>query len=71
MALFLGIDIGTTATKGLILDSENGVITESERRVALHSPSPGWAEEDPQQWWHNLCQITNELVDGRKISAIG
>ncbi len=42
----LGIDIGTTATKGILCDPE-GILSPRRRcPVTLHSPQPGWAEED-------------------------
>lgn len=71
MTAILGIDIGTTATKGLLLDPEKGVIAEASRPVTLHSPRPGWAEEDPAQWWQNLCELAHELTAGHQVSAVG
>ena len=41
MSVLLGIDVGTTGTKSLLLDSERGVIAEAERPTQLHSLHPG------------------------------
>ncbi len=71
MSLLLGIDIGTTATKGILLDTEVGLVAESERRVTLHSPHPGWAEEDVDEWWANVVSLCQELAPGREIAAVG
>jgi len=54
---FLGIDVGTTGTRALIL-SERGEIVSSatEEHEAFASPKIGWAEQDPEDWWQ-ACSI--------------
>jgi xylulokinase len=71
MTLLLGIDIGTTATKAMLLDADRGPVAEAERRTELHSPHPGWAEEDPGQWWDNVCALVRELAAGTDVAAVG
>jgi xylulokinase len=44
--------------------------------VTLHSPHPGWAEEDPQEWWRNVGEVTRSLLatarlPGRAVAAVG
>jgi xylulokinase len=71
MSVLLGIDVGTTGTKVLLLDPEKGIVAESERPNQLHSINPGWAEEDTGEWWTNVCDATRELVDGVDVAGIG
>jgi xylulokinase len=71
MSVFLGIDVGTTSTKALLLDSERGIVGEAERPNQLHSIHPGWAEEDTAEWWSNVCATTRELVDGIEVAGVG
>ena len=71
MSLLLGIDVGTTGTKALLLDPQRGPVAEAERPSQLHSVLPGWAEEDPDAWWANVCALTRELAHGADIAAIG
>ena len=71
MSLLLGIDIGTTATKALLLDPEAGVVAEAERTTQLDSPHAGWAEEDPEEWWVNVCSVTRELTSDVDVAAVG
>lgn len=71
MTVLLGLDIGTTATKGLLLDSDRGVVATGERPSALHSPHPGWAEEDPRQWLDNVYSLCHELVPNGHVDAVG
>jgi xylulokinase len=71
MSLLLGIDIGTTATKAILLDPDRGLVAESERRVTLHSPHAGWAEEDVDEWWANVVSLCHELAPRDEIAAVG
>jgi xylulokinase len=71
MSLLLGLDIGTTATKGLLLDSDRGVVGVGERVSSLQSPHPGWAEEDPHQWLENVYSLCRELAPDGKVDAVG
>ncbi len=62
MACVLGLDIGTTSTIGILIRLPGDVLGLVSRPVTLQSPKPGWAEEDPQQWWANVCAIARELL---------
>jgi xylulokinase len=57
----LGIDVGTSATKAVVIEPSGAVVAQAERPVDLASPHPGWAEEDPAQWWENVCSLCREL----------
>lgn len=71
MSHLLGIDIGTTATKAILVDPDRGPVADAERDVRLHSPHPGWAEEDTEQWWSNVRELARELAEGRDVAAVG
>ena len=60
--VLLGIDIGTTATKGILLHPERGVIAEAQAPSTLRSPQTGWAEEDPEAWWENVAAVTRACL---------
>lgn len=62
MAITLGLDIGTTSTIGILIDTEGRVLATASRPVTLHSDRPGWAEEDPHEWWRNVGEICRELI---------
>ncbi len=71
----IGLDIGTTSTIGILIEpGTRRVIAQESRPVTLNSPHPGWAEEDPQEWWDNVCAITRRLaaeVPAGTIRALG
>jgi len=71
VTLLLGIDIGTTATKAILLDPARGLVAEGERPMALHTEQPGWAEEEVGDWWANVVSLSRELAAGLEITAIG
>ena len=62
MFYVLGIDIGTTSTIGILICLPGQVLATSSRPTTLSSPRPGWAEEDPEQWWRNVREIVPELI---------
>lgn len=62
MAIVLGLDIGTTSTIGILADTDGAVLAIADAPVTLHSAHPGWAEEDPEEWWANACAICRRLL---------
>ncbi len=77
MTCVIGIDIGTTSTIGVLLDTKlNKILLKKSFDVNLYSYYDGWAEEDPNQWWLNVKKIIKILskhakTKGKRINAIG
>lgn len=74
--LTLGIDVGTTATKAALADTEGKFFANAAKSYSYSKPRPGWVEQDPDDWWHAVCLATQELLhqhpDAReRIAAIG
>src|SRR5260370_31780310 len=70
----LGIDVGTTALKAVVLERERGIVAQAERPHELLSPYPGWAKEDPERWWTPTVETIRQLltiVPADEIGAIG
>ncbi len=75
-ALFLGIDIGTTSTKVVLIDTLGHILAEAARPAMLNSPRATWAEEDPEEWWRNVCLLIPEVLSkaqaaSQDVGAIG
>ncbi|MFO1121817.1 MAG: xylulokinase [Hyphomicrobiales bacterium] len=49
--MFLGIDIGTSAVKALLIDDEESAIASASAQVETSRPRPLWSEQDPDGWW--------------------
>ena len=76
MAYYLGIDVGTSGTKTLIMDAAGGVLATGNAEHGISAPRPAWSEQDPRQWWSATVKATRAAVkaariDGRKIAGIG
>ena len=74
MNYYIGIDLGTSAVKLLLVD-ENGTICGSvTKEYPLSFPRPGWSEQDPADWWkavqYGILQLTEHL-DKSQIRGIG
>lgn len=59
MAVILGIDIGTSSVKGMLLDTEKGVLGVKTKSYGVDIPRPGWAQQDPELWWNSLKEVLN------------
>jgi xylulokinase len=66
--LLLGIDIGTTATKAILADPQGRIAAEASAPSRLRSSRPGWAEEDPGEWWENVCTLVPRLIREAGVS---
>jgi xylulokinase len=47
----VGLDVGTTAVKGVAISPDGELLAEVEEPYELSIPRPGWAEQDPEDWW--------------------
>lgn len=74
---FLGIDIGTFSSKGVIIDGTGSVVVRAETPHNMENPAPGYYEQDAEQvWWYDFCLLSRQLIkkSGLKpeqIQAVG
>ena len=69
VARLLGIDVGTSGSKALVIDETGQVLKEAEVAYPLMTPQPGWAEQDPEDWWRAVQQCLGSL--DLDVDAIG
>jgi len=65
----VGLDVGTTGVKALALSPEGNVLARVEESYELSTPHPGWAEQDPEDWWRAAERALAAL--GGQPAAIG
>ena len=53
--MFLGIDLGTSEVKVLLLQDDHRVLAVASHKLALSRPYPQWSEQDPSEWWSATC----------------
>lgn len=74
MRYLIGIDIGTSGTKSILVDEEGRLIASATAEYPMQQPQNGWAEQDPEDWWNGVCvtlrQITRS-VPKECIAGIG
>jgi xylulokinase len=49
--MYMGIDIGTSAVKTVVLDEHGSVIDQASAPLDISRPQPLWSEQDPAHWW--------------------
>lgn len=71
---YIGIDLGTSAVKLLLVDSGGSIAKAVSREYPICYPHPGWSEQNPQDWWEAVCDGVRELlsgVDKEKVAGLG
>ena len=60
---FLGIDIGTFESKGVLADDQGQIVKFKSTRHGMDNPRPNYYEHDAEAvWWHDFCLLSNELI---------
>jgi xylulokinase len=74
---FMGIDVGTYASKGVIIDCNCRVVAEHTVHHGMDNPSPGYFEHDAEEvWWGDFCRVSKKLItdtgiNPKQIAGIG
>lgn len=71
--LFLGLDIGTSGVKAILVNPNGDVTASAVAALTLDTPRPGWAEQHPDDWWRaTLAAIADvRRQDGGSVAAVG
>lgn len=64
----LGIDIGTSACKIAIFNREGNVMATASGDYPVYYPHPGWAEQNPEEWWSAVCKAIREALEQGNIA---
>jgi len=66
MTYLIGIDVGTTGAKTILIDEQGNLVASSLEEYPLHTPRPKWAEQDPADWWRaTVNSIKNVLAQSK------
>ena len=72
--LYIGIDLGTSAAKLLLVDEAGTIHNTVTKEYPLEFPRPGWSQQDPEDWWKAVVRGVPELLrgfDAGEVAAIG
>ncbi len=70
---YIGIDLGTSAVKLLLMDSDGKIVNIVSREYPLYFPHPGWSEQKPEDWYEQTVLGVRELirdVDKSQVAGI-
>jgi xylulokinase len=68
--LLLGIDIGSSGLKAVLLDPARGIEASQRYDVALYTDHSGWAEADTGEWWRALCAVVPKLLSDANATNV-
>ena len=76
MRYLIGIDVGTTGAKALLIDEKGKIIAKDSQEYPLLTPKIGWAEQNPEDWWKATRRAIGEVlkssgVDATDVKGIG
>ncbi|QDV24093.1 xylulokinase [Aureliella helgolandensis] len=69
MGYTIGVDIGTSGTKSLLIDSDGNILAESSATYDVLTPKPRWTEQDPEDWWNATVKTIRAVVKKSKVKA--
>ncbi|HEX6606059.1 MAG TPA: FGGY family carbohydrate kinase, partial [Chloroflexia bacterium] len=74
--LLLGIDIGTSGSKAILLAADGAVVATATAEYPMYTPRPLWAEQNPTDWWAATVQAIRQVlaapgVEARQVAGVG
>ena len=67
--LYIGVDLGTSAVKLLLMDESGKVLNIVSKEYPISFPKPGWSEQNPCDWWEQTVAGLIELTKDFDRSA--
>ncbi len=67
---YLGIDVGTTAVKALVVGEDGNVLGEAESPLEVSVPSPGWSEQHPDDWWKGTVEAVRASAQAAGVQGV-
>ncbi|MCP1440532.1 xylulokinase [Erwinia persicina] len=68
--MYIGIDLGTSGVKAVLLDENNAVLASHTEKLTVSRPHPLWSEQDPQAWWQATDRVMLALAAQRSLKAV-
>lgn len=59
--MYLGLDLGTSGLRGILIDESGQVISDAEAGISTSTPKPGWSEQNPSDWIDACTKVTAKL----------
>ena len=69
-SLFLGLDVGTSGVKAILVARDGDVVAAATSPLTISTPQPGWAEQDPEMWWGATLDAIHAVRRARPDAVI-
>ena len=73
MSVLVGLDVGTGGARAAAIDDAGQIVAEASSEYPLHTPRPGWTEQDPEDWWEGAKEVLARVAAeaGGEVGGIG
>ena len=72
MSVLVGLDVGTGGARAVAVDGTGEVVAEASSEYPLHTPRPGWTEQDPADWWEGAREVLGKVAsEAGEVGSIG
>ena len=68
MKYLIGLDVGTSGAKCIMIDETGKVVASSTQEYPLSTPRPGWAEQNPEDWWQGVVRGLRAILEKAKVN---
>ena len=69
MKYLIGLDVGTSGAKCIMIDQNGKVVASSTQEYPLSTPRPGWAEQNPADWWDGVVRGLKVILEKANVAA--
>lgn len=69
MKYLIGLDVGTSGAKCIMIDETGRVVASSTQEYPLSTPRPGWAEQNPEDWWQGVVRGLKAILEKANVKA--
>ena len=70
MSCLLGIDLGTSGLKAILANDSGRILANAYRAYSFDSPSPGYAEQDPEVWWRACREALSSVLTESAVDPV-
>jgi xylulokinase len=67
----IGLDVGTGGARAVAVDESGEIVAEASSEYPLHSPRPGWTEQDPDDWWEGAKAVIKKVATETREQVAG
>ncbi|RFU91788.1 MULTISPECIES: xylulokinase [Citrobacter] len=68
--MYIGIDLGTSGVKAILLNEQGDVVASQTEKLTVSRPHPLWSEQDPEQWWLATDRAVKALAQQHSLSEV-